>query len=101
MAGPHVAQVACAGLRPVLTKSSAFKTIWNSTATSAVLIDMKRRTIGGFSVALSLFGFGATSLNAGVVPPPLQDVIKGYRIWHKVNPKPIHMAPIISMLCRG
>jgi hypothetical protein len=55
---------------------------------------------------VKLFGsaLGAMTLAAGIAflparTPTLSDTIAGYRKWHKINDRPIHMAPQLALLC--
>jgi hypothetical protein len=52
------------------------------------------KLIGG---ALSLTAFAAGMVVSRA--PSLAESIARYRSWYKVNPKPIHMAPALAVLC--
>jgi hypothetical protein len=63
---------------------------------------MRNLSIVGLASAGCLVIAGSLALTAEAkTPEKLDDLISGYRAWHKVNAKPIHMAPQIAMLCRG
>ena len=55
-----------------------------------------------------LLGVASTVLAIALVPRSegphqggTRSIIEGYRIWHKVNPKPIRVRSVFAMLCRG